>query len=49
MFTLDNVDWTQIRRTTTPASSPGAAPWRALAVGNSHVNQSDADNLSARR
>jgi exo-1,4-beta-D-glucosaminidase len=48
MFTLDNVDWTQIP----PDNNTGIQfPVQlqvdgALAVGNSHVNQSDAANLS---
>jgi exo-1,4-beta-D-glucosaminidase len=49
MFTLDNVDWTQIP----PDNNTGIQfPVQlqvdgALAVGNSHVNQSDAANLSS--
>jgi exo-1,4-beta-D-glucosaminidase len=49
MFTLDNVDWTQIP----PDNNTGIQfPVQlqtdgALAVGNSHVNQSDATNLSS--
>src|SRR6185437_2283890 len=48
-FTLDNVDWTQIP----PDNNTGIqfpvqlAVDGALAVGNSHVNQSDAANLSS--
>jgi len=49
MFTLDNVDWTQIP----PDNNTGIQfPVQlqadgALAVGNSHVNQSDTANLSS--
>jgi len=49
MFTLDNVDWTQIP----PDNNTGIQfpvqlqVDRALAVGNSHVNQSDAAGLSS--
>jgi exo-1,4-beta-D-glucosaminidase len=49
MFTLDNVDWTQIP----PDNNTGIQfPVQlqvdgALAVGNSHVNQSDAADLSS--
>jgi exo-1,4-beta-D-glucosaminidase len=49
MFTLDNVDWTQIP----PDNNTGVQfPVQlqvdgALAVGNSHVNQADAANLSS--
>jgi len=49
MFTVDNVDWTQIP----PDNNTGIQfPVQlqvdaALAVGNSHVNQSDAANLSS--
>jgi exo-1,4-beta-D-glucosaminidase len=49
MFTLDNVDWTQIP----PDNNTGLQfPVQlqvdgALAVGNSHVNQSDAADLSS--
>src|SRR5215469_13246939 len=49
MFTLDNVDWTQIP----PDNNTGIQfPVQlqvdgALAVGNSHVNQTDAANLSS--
>ncbi len=49
MYTLDNVDWTQIP----PDNNTGIQfPVQlqadgALAVGNSHVNQSDAANLSS--
>jgi exo-1,4-beta-D-glucosaminidase len=49
MFTLDNVDWTQIP----PDNNTGIQfPVQlqvdgALAVGNSHVNQADAANLSS--
>ncbi len=49
LFTLDNVDWTQIP----PDNNTGIQfPVQlqvdgALAVGNSHVNQSDAANLSS--
>ncbi len=49
MFTLDNVDWTQIP----PDNNTGIQfPVQlqvdgALAVGNSHVNQNDAANLSS--
>jgi exo-1,4-beta-D-glucosaminidase len=49
MFTLDNVDWTQIP----PDNNSGIQfPVQlqtdsALAVGNSHVNQSDAADLSS--
>jgi exo-1,4-beta-D-glucosaminidase len=49
MFTLDNVDWTQIP----PDNNTGIQfPVQlqidgALAVGNSHVNQNDTDNLSS--
>src|SRR5215471_3939537 len=49
MFTLDNVDWTQIP----PDNNTGIEfPVQlqvdgALAVGNSHVNQSDAANVSS--
>src|SRR5690242_7240942 len=49
MFTLDNVDWTQIP----PDNNTGIQfpvqlqVDRALAVGNSHVNQSDAADLSS--
>src|SRR5690348_6689223 len=49
MFTLDNVDWTQIP----PDNNTGIQfPVQlqldgALAVGNSHVNQSDPANLSS--
>src|SRR5690348_14036252 len=49
MFTLDNVDWTQIP----PDNNTGVEfPVQlqvdgALAVGNSHVNQTDAANLSS--
>ncbi len=49
MFTLDNVDWTQIP----PDNNTGIQfPVQlqvdgALSVGNSHVNQSDAANLSS--
>jgi len=49
MFTLDNVDWTQIP----PDNNTGVQfPVQlqvdgALAVGNSHVNQNDAANLSS--
>src|SRR6266566_5135312 len=49
MFTLDNVDWTQIP----PGNNTGIQfPVQlqvdgALAVGNSHVNQADAANLSS--
>src|SRR5690348_2619583 len=49
MFTLDNVDWTQIP----PDNNTGIQfPVQlqldgALAVGNSHVDQSDAANLSS--
>ena len=49
MFTLDNVDWTQIP----PDNNTGIQfPIQlqvdgALAVGNSHVNQSDTANLSS--
>src|SRR6266487_2319920 len=48
MYTLDNVDWTQIP----PDNNTGIqfpvqlAVGGALAVSNSHVNQSDAANLS---
>ncbi|HEY2509184.1 MAG TPA: beta-mannosidase [Streptosporangiaceae bacterium] len=48
MFTLDNVDWTQIP----PDNNTGIQfpvqlqVDRALSVGNSHVNQSDAADLS---
>ena len=49
MFTLDNVDWTQIP----PDNNTGIQfPVQlqadgALAVGNSHVNQNDAADLSS--
>jgi exo-1,4-beta-D-glucosaminidase len=49
MFTLDNVDWTQIP----PDNNTGIQfpvqlqTGGALAVGNSHVNQSDAADLSS--
>jgi exo-1,4-beta-D-glucosaminidase len=49
MFTLDNVDWTQIP----PDNNTGIQfpvqlqAGGALAVGNSHVNQSDAADLSS--
>src|SRR5215813_2505737 len=49
MYTLDNVDWTQIP----PDNNTGIQfPVQlqtdgALAVGNSHVNQKDADDLSS--
>src|SRR5215467_7363239 len=49
MYTLDNVDWTQIP----PDNNTGIQfPVQlqvdgALAVGNSHVNQADATNLSS--
>src|SRR5262249_57830226 len=48
MFTVDNVDWTQIP----PDNNTGIQfpvqlqAYGALAVANSHVNQSDAANLS---
>src|SRR6185312_7911636 len=48
MFTLDNVDWTQIPPdNTTGIQFPVQLQVDgALAVGNSHVNQSDAADLS---